>query len=265
MIPFADDFEEDLDWTAGLSEDDAVTGIWVRDEPNGTSEGGFPVQPDEDHTPDGVQAFVTGNAPFNGGNVGEDDVDGGRTTLLSPVWDMSSVSNPVLSYWRWYSNDIGDNPGSDVWEVEVSSDGENWVILENTSQSNNSWIQKQFKLSKYLDVIETVQARFIASDEGEGSLVEAALDDVIILGMVAFNGVYGDLNGDGIVSVEDIVLVIDFVLGRIEFNQIQRIAADLDGDNDVDIMDIIRMVNIILDNTGGISGWDVLLNNSSDY
>ena len=91
------------------------------------------------------------------------------------------------------------------------------------------------------------------------------MDDVIILGMVAFNGVYGDLNGDGIVSVEDIVLVIDFVLGRIEFNQIQRIAADLDGDNDVDIMDIIRMVNIILGNTSGISGWDVLLNNSSDY
>ncbi len=265
MIPFADDFEEDLDWTAGLPEDDAVTGIWVRDEPNGTSEGGFPVQPDEDHTPDGTQAFVTGNAPFNGNNVGEDDVDGGRTTLLSPVWDMSYVSNPVLSYWRWYSNDIGDNPGSDVWEVEVSSDGENWVILENTSQSNNSWTQKQFKLSKYLDVIETVQARFIASDEGDGSLVEAALDDVIILGMVTFNGVYGDVNGDGIVSVEDIVLVIDFVLGRIEFNQLQRIAADLDGDNDVDIMDIIRMVNIILDNTGGISGWDALLNNSSDY
>ena len=265
MIPFADDFEEELDWTAGLPGDDATTGIWIRGEPNGTSVGGVVVQPDEDHTPDGTQAFVTGNAPFTGNNAGEDDVDDGRTTLLSPVWDLSYVSNPVLSYWRWYSNDVGDNPGSDVWEVEVSSDGEYWVALEYTSQSSGAWIQKQFKLSKFVDVSGDVQARFVASDEGDGSLVEAAVDDVVILAVVAFNGVYGDVNGDGVVAVEDIILVIDFILGRIEFTQLQRIAADLDDDNDVDIMDVIRIVNIILGNNGGISGWDVLLNDSYNY
>jgi hypothetical protein len=265
MIPFADDFEEELDWTAGLPGDDATSGIWIRGEPNGTSVGGVVVQPDEDHTPDGTQAFVTGNAPFTGNNAGEDDVDDGRTTLLSPVWDLSYVSNPVLSYWRWYSNDVGDNPGSDVWEVEVSSDGEYWVALEYTSQSSGAWIQKQFKLSKFVDVSGDVQARFVASDEGDGSLVEAAVDDVVILAVVAFNGVYGDVNGDGVVAVEDIILVIDFILGRIEFTQLQRIAADLDDDNDVDIMDVIRIVNIILGNDGGISGWDVLLNDSYNY
>ena len=164
-----------------------------------------------------------------------------------------------------YSNDVGDNPGSDVWEVEVSSDSENWVALEYTSQSSGAWIQKQFKLSKFVDVSGDVQARFVASDEGDGSLVEAAVDDVVILAVVAFNGVYGDVNGDGVVAVEDIILVIDFILGRIEFTQLQRIAADLDGDNDVDIMDVIRIVNIILGNDGGISGWDVLLNDSYNY
>jgi hypothetical protein len=88
---------------------------------------------------------------------------------------------------------------------------------------------------------------------------------VVILAVVAFNGVYGDVNGDGVVAVEDIILVIDFILGRIEFTQLQRIAADLDDDNDVDIMDVIRIVNIILGNDGGISGWDVLLNDSYNY
>lgn len=265
MVPFADDFEDDQNWTAGVPSDDAITGLWVRGEPNGTFVDGAAVQPDEDHSSVGTQAFITGNAPFNGNNAGEDDVDDGRTTLLSPVWDLSYTASPVLTYWRWYSNNLGASPGIDMWEVEATNDGgETWIILENTSQSSNAWVQKQFKLSKYLDVSESVQVRFVASDEGDGSLIEAAVDDVVILAMVAFNGVYGDLNGDGIVAVEDIVLVIDYILGKIEFTQLQRIAADLDSDSDVDILDVIRMVNIILGNAGGVSGGDDLLGDLSD-
>ena len=65
--------------------DTATTGIWVREDPNGTA-----FQLEDDHTPDpGVIAWVTGNLPAAGPS--DDDVDAGCSTLQSPVWDLSGA------------------------------------------------------------------------------------------------------------------------------------------------------------------------------
>ena len=65
-----------------------------------------------------------------------------------------------------YTNNVGDNPGTDHWKVEVTSDnGVSWEILEDTSQSQNNWVQKTFLLSNYnIDFTDQVQFRFIAED-----------------------------------------------------------------------------------------------------
>jgi len=176
------DFESDQGWTVGAAGDDATTGIWERVNPNGTSYESGPVQPEDDHTADpGVLCWVTGNAPAGSGQ-GENDVDGGRTTLLSPLFDLSAHQHAGLRYHRWYTNNTGGSPGQDLWQVDVSNDdGQTWVNVESTSNSLRSWQEVDVELSALLDLTDQMRFRFIASDEGDGSVVEAAVDDFVVL------------------------------------------------------------------------------------
>ena len=46
----------------------------------------------------------------------------------------------VVSYWRWYSNNSGANPGADWWQVQISNtNGSKWVPVEKTKDSDRSW------------------------------------------------------------------------------------------------------------------------------
>ena len=79
----------------------------------------------------------------------------------------------------------------------MTNDGGNtWQYLENTSQQDISWRRKAFRVADVLEPSETFQIRFIASDSttvGEyldgGSLVEAAVDDVILYDLAQVEGV----------------------------------------------------------------------------
>jgi len=174
-----DDFEADRGWTAGAAGDDAGTGLWARLDPIGTTYSGSQCQMEDDHTAaPGTHCFVTGNGSV-GGTAGENDVDGGTTTLLSPVFDLAGATGATVSYWRWYSNDLGNNT-DDSWVVEITDDGVNWVDLENTTASANYWQQFTFDLTDYIALTDQVQIRFQASDLGSGSLVEACVDDFLL-------------------------------------------------------------------------------------
>ena len=56
----------------------------------------------------------------------------------------------------------------------------------------------------------------------------------------------GDLNDDSIVNIQDIIFLINFIIGGWEPTEIQMLAADLNSDNTLDILDIVQLVNIIL-------------------
>jgi hypothetical protein len=177
---WADNAETDRGWALGVGGDTATGGVWVRTEPIGTLQGIEPVQPDLDHTFDpGSLCFVTGNGAI-GGAVGDADVDGGRTTLLSPVFALGNAVSATLGYWRWYTNDLGNNPGQDAWTVEVTADGTNWVVLEQTTASANEWTYFVFDLGSYVPLTDQVRVRFVAVDDSPGSLVEAAVDDLVL-------------------------------------------------------------------------------------
>ena len=184
-------------WDIGLLEDNATTGQWEEGTPIGSySEFGDPssvVAPTQDHTNGFFGfAYVTGLNPTPSATtgVGENDVDGGHTTLLSPTIDLTPYESPVLAYWRWYANApaTGANPASDWWQVEVSNDGgTTWQYLENTSQQDISWRRKAFRVADVIEPTDEFMIRFIASDSttiGEyldgGSLVEAAVDDIVL-------------------------------------------------------------------------------------
>jgi len=167
-------FESAGGWTVGAVGDGATSGLWARLVPLGTI-----AQPEFDDTgAPGTTCFVTQNG--SGGVPGEADVDGGKTTLLSPVFDLSSggpYASVTARYRRWYSNQLGSEL-DDTWRVDASNDGgTTWTNVEAAALGNNRWTAVSVDLLALFAAPHQVQLRFVADDAGGGSLVEAALDD----------------------------------------------------------------------------------------
>jgi hypothetical protein len=251
---YANNFESNVDgWEIGNPSDLATAGIWELAEPIATyDDDGNLVQPGEDSTEDGTYCFITGNG-VEEGNGGFDDIDGGHTTLTSPIFNFLEIDEVVLTYWRWYTNNVGDNGNNDIWSVTVSNDGgATWEDLENTSSSSTTWDKKRFILSRYIELTDNMQFRFIAEDiayDGDagsgGSLVEAALDDFTLEYLAGNSGVFGDVNNDEAADVLDVVLIINMILGIESSNYA---TADLNGDNEINVQDIIILINVIINN-----------------
>jgi hypothetical protein len=196
-------------WTVGATGDNATTGLWVRVDPLGTSTGGQPVQPEDDHTPSGTQCWITGQGAA-GGSVGSQDVDGGVTTLTSPAFDCSGLDDPRLSYWRWYSNNTLTGTGTDVMPVEISNNnGTTWVPLENVTQNAGAWVLKEFRIADFVAPTSQVRVRFRAQDQTPGDYVEAGVDDVRVFAATCPPENPADLDGNGVVNGADLGLLLN--------------------------------------------------------
>ncbi|TMQ71002.1 MAG: hypothetical protein E6K80_06855, partial [Candidatus Eisenbacteria bacterium] len=178
----ANDMETDPGWTVGAPGDAATTGVWIRAEPVGSSENGIQIQPELDHTVDpGSLCFVTGNAAPTD-PIGTADVDGGATTLLTSVFSAAGLTNPVIEYWRWYTNNGGNDAGTDLC-------GSTWAPIESTRSTDNSWRRVLVRIADLLPPTATMRVRFVASDVGASSVVEAAVDDFRLLALPVTTGV----------------------------------------------------------------------------
>ncbi|MCH8318183.1 MAG: carboxypeptidase regulatory-like domain-containing protein, partial [Bacteroidetes bacterium] len=169
-----DDFTYNFSWTVTGT---AATGIWERGKPVGTDWiGTGDANPGVDVSQDCSDfAYVTGNG---GGNVGFDDVDDGNTVLTSPLFDVSSYTDPYINYYRWFFNDGGGFP-NDTLHVKITN-GTTTVTIESvdaSSAGNSSWVFRSFKVSDYITPTATMQVIFETSDlPGSGHLVEAGVD-----------------------------------------------------------------------------------------
>ena len=243
---FRDNFETNLGWTvsdtAGLT-----TGTWVRVDPNGTTTGGQPAQPEDDNPAGtGTLCFVTGQGT-PGGAAGSQDVDGGATTLTSPPLSLVGMSNPQLSYYRWMMSN-----NDDQMVIEVSADGSIWLPLE-TVGSIPAWTRTEFAVHALLPGATSVRVRFTVADSGVASLAEGAVDDVVVSDFACESaGLVGDMNCDGAVSVGDIagfVLALTNPAGySASFPTCNIQHADVNNDGGVTVGDIGGFVLLL---TGG--------------
>ncbi|MCC6660984.1 MAG: hypothetical protein IT437_08880 [Phycisphaerales bacterium] len=198
---FTDTFETNLGWSGVAPGDTAATGRWNRMDPQPTA-----AQPGDDVTPaPGVNCWVTdGNA---GSGIGTYDVDSGFTTLTSPVLDLSASPDAKISYWRWYSNDQGGAPNADTFNIDITNNGTNWVPVEVVGpggvQASGQWYFHEFRAADFVAPSATVRVRFIASDLGDGSIVEAAVDDFKVAAVQCSSACYPDCNGDGALNLSD--------------------------------------------------------------
>lgn len=231
-------FETNTGWTAGMAGDTATTGVWTRVNPNGTT-----AQPEDDHSNPGTICWVTGQGTIGGG-IGDADVDGGRTTLLSPAFNLAAYQEAIISYWRWYSNGLGGDPNNDVFRVEISNNnGSTWTSLETVGPAgpgtSGGWIYHEATVSGIVPLTSQVRVRFIAEDAGTGSVIEAALDDFQIRELeCAAAPCPPDLNGDGVVDLTDLTLLLA------NFGCVgPSCTGDLDGDSDTDLSDLTGLLS----------------------
>ena len=234
-------FDTDSGWTVS---GDATDGEWQRGIPNNGDRG----DPSFDAEDIGSEfCFVTDN----GNTPGDDntDVDGGSTTLTSPILDASTSGDgaAVLSYYRWYSNNFGNAPNADIFVVEISNDGgSSWVNLETVGPSGpevvGGWIFTQFLISDTIAPTNNMRVRFTASDLGDGSVVEAGVDAVSIdiIQCSKDSCTPGDVNMDGEINLLDVVPFID-VLGSGEF----LCEADINDDGSVDLLDVNGFIDLL--------------------
>ncbi|MGE4631440.1 MAG: choice-of-anchor B family protein [Planctomycetota bacterium] len=238
---YLDDMEQDQGWTVGVPTDTATTGIWTRVNPNGTA-----AQPEDDHTdPPGVNCWVTGQGSVGGG-LGDNDVDGGETTLISPILDLSGSNNPVISYWRWFSNNASAGPGTDTFRIDISSNGgASWVSVEvvgpTGTGTSGGWIQHQFVVTDFVALSASMRLRFIAEDVGAASISEAAIDDLRVSEILC-----NDCNGNGVGDDEDIASGTsadtdgDGIPDECQCNEFVR--GELNDDGQIDLSDAVTLL-----------------------
>jgi Secretion system C-terminal sorting domain/Thermolysin metallopeptidase, catalytic domain len=150
-------------WSIGSNAgDDATAGIWFQTNPYPSS---YYTQsfPGGDHTTGSGMCLLTGNGDIGayGQTVGD-----GTTTTITPLFDISTFSTPVVSYYRWFSNEQGyENFKNDPWIVKVGNGSGTWATVEDTYQGDDNWRRRVFPVSTFLPAGTThVQLKFFASD-----------------------------------------------------------------------------------------------------
>jgi hypothetical protein len=187
------DFETDTDWQLGLTDDNATTGDWVHAVPVGTAYspnsgafGSFVTQTNSDHTSGSGKCLVTANGTSSYSSA---DVDNGKTTAVTPFFDLGGYVSPVIEYYRWFSNDrTGPNSSSegnrrnDYWRVDLRTTSTTvlWKQVEYTRQADHNWRRRVVSVDQIAPGQRNVQLRFVATDAGTQSIVEAAVDDFFI-------------------------------------------------------------------------------------
>ncbi len=176
-IIFQDSFESVSNWTTNpAGNDDATTGQWEIGSPQSTTSSGITLQPNAGHT--GPGALVTGLAA--GSSVGTFDIDSGVTSVISPTVDIPVGAEVELRF--EYSFAYLDNAtNDDYFAVSIVSGGVTTELFDDHAHAYNqtsTWNLVTLDISQYAG--STIQILFEAADLGGGSLIEAAVDDVVV-------------------------------------------------------------------------------------
>jgi choice-of-anchor B domain-containing protein len=172
-----EDFTFDNGWVATAS---ATRGLWEYGKPFGTFFGPISLHPNTDSPDCGGFAYTSGND----GNI-YNEVDG-TITLTSPVFDATYISDPYISYYRWFFNANLNTAteGNDTMKIMLNN-GSETVIIEKIhayTSVNTLWNLHSERISDYLTPTSTMQFIVQVSDPSNviDDQTEAGIDGVQI-------------------------------------------------------------------------------------
>lgn len=178
---YIDNVELDLGWILSDTSDRAGGGFWERGEPVLTFSNGMVIQPGNQTTIDGRNAFFTGLINSNANGAGSNDVDDGHVSLTSPRFDLADSSDPWINCSIWYSRDGFATSINDTLDVLLSGDdGATWVRVDSITTSPQQWVRYSYQVKNAIMPTDSMRFRVVASDLRDQSLVEAGLDDFVI-------------------------------------------------------------------------------------
>ncbi|MBK8080679.1 MAG: choice-of-anchor B family protein [Saprospiraceae bacterium] len=176
---YSESFETDNSWEI-IASSANMRGIWQRAAPRGTFYlNNVPANPGMDSQDYGTFAFVTENG-IPGATCG--DVDNGITTLISPNIDVTSYTNPEITFSHWFFTAGGNSPFNDSLKVYITN-GETEVLLLNNGNNTQGWETVE-KLKLKDEIVLTAEMRVIVEigdDQSSGHIVEAGFDNFRIL------------------------------------------------------------------------------------
>ena len=173
---FFDNFETNLGWTRNPSgTDTATTGLWERGNPEATTSGGITTQ--NGTTVSGVNDLVT--AALAGASAGVNDVDGGVTSIQSPAITLPATGTLTLSFSRYFAH-LNNSASDDFFRVRVVGTTTSTVLNIPGAATNvaATFATTTVDISSFRG--QTIRILIDVADNGTGSLIEAAVDDVRI-------------------------------------------------------------------------------------
>ncbi len=214
-----DNFQNDNGFT--VENEDVIRGGWVRSLPKGSPNGDY----------DG-----SGKAYTTGIGIGNPDLDGGPTRVISPMFDLSALSDPYLSYARWFVNE-DPQENEDLLTIELSDDGgATWTVVESLTDQGYQWHYVEHRIADYVSLTNEVVVRFSAVDGGVDSEVEAGID-AFLIDETDCGGCVADFNGDGVVNTQD-------MLSFLNAWNVGDSSADVNGDGEINTQDVLFFLNL---------------------
>ena len=219
------------------------------DEPNPNS-GGYAIQYIEDEIYGAADRFFLSNEYMLErvyvylAYLPEDMFDNQSVELQLCEDDNGKPGNPIFSNTlnldynnydgKWYSFSLLE----ECLKTEVSS--YYWITILPMEGTDAQWIFSEdddFMYSTTSDGGESWE------DFNTGFAGSAAVTGEQIY-IPPFDG--GDVNGDFVVNVLDVVQLVQYILGNISFDDEQIAAGDLTQDGGINILDVVAMINVIL-------------------
>lgn len=178
---YYDDFTLNFGWTVSGTSPNS----WERGDPIGTfNNSNVEINPEDDVTSDcGSYCFVTDNGgePYN-----NNDVDNGNTILSSPIFDATIYVDPYINYYHRFLDIDGFGQPNDLMDITLSN-GLTSVLIESidaTDPSNGTWVSSAIQISNLIAPTANMQLSIEVSDLMPGNIVEGAIDQFEITGVL---------------------------------------------------------------------------------
>jgi len=165
-----DDFAVDYGWT---TETNSVTGgEWQLTDPVGFNLFGFVTLPNADVEDDlGKQCYVTGD------NEEFDFVSGGRNKLISPIFDCSTMDDPIISFYSYFLNFGYSGNGSQTVDFILSNGTEKVTIdFDSNDNADLAWKYHNIQIKDSIELTENMQFSVVANGPSGYELLESGFD-----------------------------------------------------------------------------------------